>query len=357
MKMEKVIVINARFLTQPLTGVQRFAIEISKRLKETYNGQVICLCPKNIIHKQEAKFLEAKVIGCQEGYLWEQVELPLYLRKIGSPLLINLTNLAPWFYKNKIYSLLDTSFADNKEWFSWKYSLAYNFLIPKLLNSSKAVITISNFSEKKILQHYDFVSRDKIFVIYCGFNKIAPEDVYVSNKENYILSVSSMDPRKNLAGLIEGFNIYSKKNKNISLYIVGGKNRVFSQLDLQLNEKIKLLGRVSDKQLLALYKNAKLFTSLSLYEGFGLPVLEAMSNGVPTLVSDIPVYKELFKGSTFFVDPLAPSSISNGLEKVLKETKLNNKLVDEGYKTCEKFTWDNSVRLLVNVIKNVKKNK
>ena len=99
----KILVVNSRFLTQNITGVQRFAIEIAKQLKVLYSSDIQFISPKNIIHVDLAEELEAKVIGNRTGHLWEQIDLPRYLKSIDSPLILNLANTAPLFYKNKIY--------------------------------------------------------------------------------------------------------------------------------------------------------------------------------------------------------------------------------------------------------------
>ena len=120
--------VNARFLTQNITGVQRFAIEISLWLKRILKDNVQFIAPKNIVHVNTAKELDAICVGNFKGYLWEQLELPRFLIKRQNPLLLNLANMAPVFYRNKITVIHSLSFL-NKEWTSFLFHNIYKILI------------------------------------------------------------------------------------------------------------------------------------------------------------------------------------------------------------------------------------
>src|SRR5687768_11068529 len=135
-------IVNARFLTQPITGVQRFAIEISKELKKA-NPQIKFIAPKEIIHHNLANELNAQLYGKMSGHFWEQLELPAYLKKQHSPLLINLANLAPVTYNNYIATIHDLSFLQFPKSYSRKFYYYYKFLIPKIAGRAKKIITVS----------------------------------------------------------------------------------------------------------------------------------------------------------------------------------------------------------------------
>ena len=148
------LTVNSRFLTQNITGVQRFAIEISKQLKKLLNSKIQFVAPKNIIHKDLAEELDVKVIGYNTGHLWEQIDLPLYLSSIGKPLLLNLSNTAPLFYKNKIVTIHDVAFKRFPQTYSFKFRMFYNLLIPIILKNSKHILTVSEFSKNEINKIY-----------------------------------------------------------------------------------------------------------------------------------------------------------------------------------------------------------
>ena len=120
--------VNARFLTQHITGVQRYAIEISKQLKFKLRDGVVFLSPKNIVHNEIARNLGVRVIGKNSGHIWEQLDLPVYIKREGGPLLLNLANTAPVFYKNKICVVHDIAYERFPQTFDWKFRLFYKFL-------------------------------------------------------------------------------------------------------------------------------------------------------------------------------------------------------------------------------------
>ena len=124
--------VNARFLTQNITGVQRYAIEISKQLKIQLGNEVRFVSPKNIIHNKIAEELEVCVVGKNRGHIWEQFDLPIYLTKNKSPLLLNLANTAPICYGNNIVTLHDIAFERFSENFNWKFGIFYRLLIPRI---------------------------------------------------------------------------------------------------------------------------------------------------------------------------------------------------------------------------------
>jgi len=143
------IIVNARFLTQKMTGVQRFATELAVRLAEEKCLDIEFVTPKNIVHLNLARKLNAKIIGSFSGHLWEQICLPFYLRVNKKPLLINLCSTAPIIYKNQIITHHDITYIRFPQSFSSKFILLYKLIIPLILRSSKKVITVSNFSKKR----------------------------------------------------------------------------------------------------------------------------------------------------------------------------------------------------------------
>lgn len=164
------LIINSRFLTQQITGVQRFAIEISLRLKDMLKDNVLFVAPNNIVQFEIAKQLNVKIIGKHTGHLWEQWDLPKWLKHNGSPLLLNLCNLAPLRYKNKISTIHDIAFERYPQTFSKKFLVVYRFMIPRIIASSKYVITVSEFSKREIVDTYS-VEEQNVKVVYNAVNE------------------------------------------------------------------------------------------------------------------------------------------------------------------------------------------
>jgi len=351
------IYINARFLTQEITGVQRFAIELSKQLKK---GPVKCVfvSPKiNIVHTILAKELEVVLVGKYSGHLWEQVELPKYLKSIGCPILINLMNTAPIFYSNKIYTLHDITFIRFPKNFTWKFRSFYKTMIPYMLKTSKRIITVSNFSKDEISNHYT-INKDKISIVYNGIKKefMSPLENKNTKESNYFLTVSSISENKNLKRLIKAFNLIN--NDNFKLYVVGGFdlanfNEVKDIEELLSSKNIEFKGRVSDEELSLLYKNAIAFLYPSIYEGFGIPPLEAQGSECPILLSKIAPLKEVYGSSALYCDPFNINDIYCKIKMLFSDSELRKELSIKGNINVKKYSWDNSAASLISIIKNV----
>lgn len=345
------IVVNARFLTQPISGVQRYAIEICKELKKHFND-IVFISPKCILHEDVAKELNVITFGRLNGHLWEQVELPYYLKKNKNPLLICLANTAPILYKNKITVLHDIAFERFPRNFSWKFRYTYRFLIPRIVRSSIVMLTVSEFSRDEISDVYG-VSKEKVRVVYCAVaSKFVPKKNNIV-KESYLLAVSSLNYQKNFHSLIQAFN--KLENKTIKLYLVGAINKNFAnpQLvkDIESNERIVFLGRINDDELISLYSNAECFIYPSLYEGFGIPPLEAQSCGCPCVISNAASLPEVGGDSVIYCNPYSVEDISVQIEKVINSTDLQEKLVLLGFDNVKRFSWKESSKQVVDIIK------
>ncbi|MDF2433174.1 MAG: hypothetical protein JWP44_2805 [Mucilaginibacter sp.] len=344
------IIVNARFLTQRVTGVQRFAIEISKVLR-VLNDKIVFVAPRNILDMDLAKQLDAITIGKNEGTIWEQVDLRYYLMSKGNPLLINFCNTGILFYNKQIVTIHDMSYKVNPKWFTRQFYLWYNYLIPHIATRSLKIFTVSNSSKKDIIKHLK-VSPDKISVIYNSSNLNTNNTFESVNMEKYLLSVSSLDPRKNLNNLIRAFK---EIDKDIRLIIVGLKKEKFTLNDdlTSGSHNIIIKNYVSDSELGALMKHAEAFVYLSFYEGFGLPPIEAMSIGCPVLVSDIPAHREICGNAALYANPNNVNDIKNKIISLLNDNALKNELVLAGERNIKRFNWFNSGQSVLKYINEV----
>jgi glycosyltransferase involved in cell wall biosynthesis len=348
------IIINAKFLTQPTTGVQRFAGEISRYIKK-YHPDIVFVAPHNIIHHKLATELGAQAIGKFTGVLWEQYELPKFLKTLHNPLLLNLANVAPLFYQNQVITIHDLGFYTHPEWYSFKFKAFYNFLIPKIIRNSKQIITVSEFSKKEITKHFA-VRQDKVEVVYNAVSSsfFSTPSLPTRDQKDYLLAVSSLDPRKNFRHLIKAFNAIS--GNAVELYIVGSESKTFADPEIKSlivqNPRIKLLGYVTDEQLVQLYQHAKLFIYPSLYEGFGIPPLEAMACGCPTIVSDLDVMKEIFADACHFIDPHDLADLTNSINYILDNKTYRDQLRAKGFETVKRYSWESSAKNVMKVLNN-----
>lgn len=350
--------VNARFLTQRVTGVQRYAIEISRKLRKL-NPDIRFLAPHNILHKDLAGEFQVEIVGRRTGYYWEQVELPAYLKKHHpDAVLVNLANVAPIRYRNKIVTIHDVAPIKHPQWYSKRFAYTYRLLLPLIARSSTRIISDSNFSKLEISRLFK-VSEDSINVVPCatspefGLGDVAGDKI---TEEPFILSVASLDPRKNFDRLIEAF--LKLDLSDIRLVIVGSENRVFSSKKLKSlirsAPNIVFTGSVDDTQLRSLYHRARLFVYPSLYEGFGLPPLEAMTCGCPCVVSNAASLPEVCGDAGLYCDPYDIEDIGDKINQVLSNADLRSELVRRGLQRAREFNWDKSARKLLDIIEKAR---
>lgn len=347
------IYVNARFLTQKITGVQRYSIELSRELKKQCD-EVTFIAPRNIIHHDIANELGAISYGSLTGHAWEQLELPKFLANREHPLLINLANTAPIFYKNKISTLHDVAFLRYPKNFSWKFRTIYKVLIPLVISTSKTLVTVSEFSKSEIFKSYN-TPLEKIKVIPNAASNIFTEKKTQSACGPYLLAVSSLSTQKNFHGLIDAFN--SLNIKNINLKLVGDFSRNFADAKLlqaiDSNESIELLGRVSDEKLKELYSHALAFVFPSFYEGFGIPPLEAQACGCPVISSNVASLPEVCGDSVLYCSPYEISDIAEKIELLLNRKDIREELISKGYQNILRFNWHSSAQKLLKLTQNL----
>lgn len=348
------VCVNSRFLTHSISGAERFAIELCYQLKILI-PELVFLAPSNgIVQHQLAQEFNVVQFGCLENHLWEQIELPLYLKKNGNPLLVNLLNTAPLFYKNQIISVLDIAFVRFPGTFSFLFRRYYQYLIPKILRRSKRIVSISEFSKKEIIEYYNIDPR-KISVIYCAvparfiFNNNQLRDLdAVVPAEKYILAVGALQPQKNLKNLVKAFLLLN--DSELNLYIIGASRQNFRQSGIsQLVEgkkNIKLLGRVGDDELIKFYKNALCFVFPSFYEGFGIPPLEAQAMASPVIVSNVASLPEIFGDSALYCDPSDINDIKDKIHRIATDKSLRRELLIKSNQNWRRFSWrDSAVKM------------
>lgn len=339
-------VINGRYLTQKATGVHRYAFEICNKLCEMGVDFHVAI-PQDIHPDYKFSFKTVRC-GSLKTHLWEQISLPRYLKSIGSPLLISFTGCGPLNYDNQIMTIHDVSHERYPEWFSKNYCRFYHFMMPRIGRKAHAVLTVSEFSKTEIVDTLG-IDAKKIHVVHSNVpfhEKPSYEEVlnYIPEEksERYIIAVSSMDPRKNFIRLVEAFN--QIEDKSVKLYIIGMSFKAFNTPDLEklISENVHLPGYIPDDQLQKMYQNAILSVYPSLYEGFGLPPLEAMTFGCPVINSDIPALHEVSQDAALYVDPYDVKDMTMKINRLLKDNSLRDDLRLKGLEQIKKYSWQKS---------------
>ena len=170
-----------------------------------------------------------------------------------------------------------------------------------------------------------------------------------SKKENYALNVSTSDSsQKNIKVLIDGFKLFNRNNKDISLKIIGNIRE-------ESKDNIQYVGYVNNKEIQEYYSKALICISPSIAESFGFTPMEAMIKGTPCILSDISIFHEIYGNAALYFNPYSPEDLSDKINTLVKNKKLYNELVEKGFKQIEKYSWEKNVREFIEVFDEIYK--
>lgn len=297
--------------------------------------------------------------------MWTQFALPISLFLGKKPdVFFTPSHYAPRFSPvPTVISVMDLSFIRFPELFAKKDLYQLKNWTAYSVKNAKKVLTISEFSKNDIINEYKIAKND-VEVTYPGIKA----NLDLKRKENmndlskkfginkeYILFVGTLQPRKNIEKLIEAF---SKLDKDILLIIVGKKGWLYEDIlkapeKYGVLEEVKFLDFVEDNELPLLYKNALCFVLPSLYEGFGLPVLEAMKNGCPVITSNVSSLPEAGGDAAMYFNPEDSDDIAKAIKKVVEDKTLREEMVKKGFVQVKKFSWEKTATQTLRVLEEV----
>lgn len=364
--------INGRFLVAKRTGVQRAAYNLVKTLVEVdRHNEYIIFTGKEQVGVADWDYPNVKVIGDTlipsesiRNHWWEQVWLPRLAKKYAIDILHSPANIAPLLYRGKsIINIHDLCFVVNPQWYSFAFRTLYNLVIPQLAKRATKVITNSNNSKNDLLQYFKLPA-EKVSLVYWAVDEVfalpssddkTPEARTLSD---YILYVGSLEPRKNINALIES---YEKLRHNFpaiktKLILIGGESPLFATVQLKAREfrdDVIFKGFVTDQELAQFYRHAKLVAYPSLYEGFGLPPLEAMASGVPVVTSSTSSIPEVVGRAAVLVDPRDRDQLTRAMHRILTDASLRQSMVTAGVEQVAKFNWYRVARSVLAVYHEV----
>ena len=361
------VFLNGRFLNQPVTGVQRYALELIKgidRLLEVSADlrnrfSITLLVPSNLQQVPALSYIKVKQVGRFTGQLWEQLELPFYSR---NGLLVGFCNTGPLLKQNQIVTFCDASVYRIPEAYSLLFRLWYRTLYSIISRRTKRLLTISCFSRDELATCCG-IKPEKFTVVspgvdHCNWGndtETIPAGALCSIDKPFILAVSSMSLHKNFRALVKAVTFLD--DTDFDVIIAGGSNpAIFKTLDVSCHKTVKYVGYVNDDELKSFYSRATCFVYPSLYEGFGLPPLEAMSNGCPVIVARAGALPEVCGDAALYFDPLNPLDIADKIKLVMSDVNLRENLKKKGLERAKKFTWDKSAQETLSVIEKVLSN-
>jgi len=285
-------------------------------------------------------------------HIWEHLSLPDKARFYD--LLFCPGNISPtWKPKNLkiVVSIHDLSFMYFKNVYKSLFRFYYNFTIPKIIKVADKIITVSNTERETIMESFPRYAK-KIVSIHNGIDEIFLSSETILEKENYLLYVGSLNPRKNLQGVIEAF-LQIAEGIPHKLVIVGVNTGAFKKTRTKDSDRIKFLGFVNQEYLVQLYRNAAVFVFPSLYEGFGLPLLEAMACGCPVITSNISSLPEVAGDSAIMIDPYDVNAMANAMYNVLTNESLRQEMIKKGLQRIKLFSWEKAAKETLKVFEEV----
>jgi glycosyltransferase involved in cell wall biosynthesis len=364
----KTISINGRFLAQPLTGVQRFARELTQALDtKIASGDV----PDNLrgvawrlIAPDEAQTditlqaIRLERAGSGHGHLWEQTTLAA---KTWRDLLVGFGGSGPLLHPDQFTVIHDATIFRHPESFSRSYRL-FHALLGRVLTRTARIATVSHFSRQELSSIFR-VPADGIAVIYNAtdhFAGLAPDECILERLKlsgrDFFLLVGTLKPNKNIDFAIRAFEALNAPGQK--LVVVGGIHaNVFKGGDYGSRGNLIFPGRLSDAEIAALERHATAFIFPSLYEGFGIPPLEAMSQGCPVLASDIPPVREACGDGALYFDPTQSGTLEHAMKAMLVDPGPRERLVADGFANAARFSWLKSADALLNVLAEMQPDK
>ena len=284
----------------------------------------------------------------QPGTWWEQVQLPSVANQDALDLFFAPAYSVPLrLTAPTAVTMHDVSFAAHPEWFRWRARLRLRWLARRTISRARAVITVSKFSRDEILRYFDLPPA-RVHVVRSGIQPRAANTP--DTAAALVLYVGSLFNRRHLPTLIQAFAKVRLEVPEASLVIVGD-DRTYPKQDLAavarragVGDHVTVAAYVSEEELSALYGRARVFAFLSEYEGFGLTPLEALSSGVPIVVGDTPVARELYGGAGLFVPVMDVSATASTIAALLRDDALRARQKERAASVLPSFSWPRAAK-------------
>jgi glycosyltransferase involved in cell wall biosynthesis len=294
-------------------------------------------------------------------YIWFDFRIPKILKKYKADLFLSPDGYLSLRTKVPQLAVIhDINFVHRPDDLPWLIAKYYNFFFPKFARIAKRIATVSFYSKEDIARSFK-IDYDKIDVVYDGINQIFEpllekektkiRKKYTSGAE-YFLFVGALHPRKNVEGLLKAFDSFKgETTNNIKLMIVGGEMHktgdIFETFEsMRFKNDVMFTGRVSTDDLHDIFGAALALTFVPFFEGFGIPVVEAMSAGVPVICSNTTSIPEVGGNAVIYADPMKIDQITDAMIKLANDKELRKDLIEKGFEQKNKFSWDETAHLL-----------
>ncbi len=350
--------IDARPLSPKPTGIGRYTEEIVLRLEnqidcELFSDKEITTQLKKVhLHAFSGTDIPKRF---KKSVIWQQLLLPRVLKKAKPDLFWSPRHHLPLLGCKEIPMVLtihDLVYRKMPETMKRSNWMLEKILLAASVKRADHIIAISHATKQALIEELN-TPENKITVIHSGYVKFTKQPkidlTILGINKPFILFLGSMEPRKNIDRLLSAYLALPKELQDqYQLVLAGSKgwksDNLFKRINALPQEKVIYLGYVDDTQIYNLYKQAKIFAFPSLYEGFGLPILEAMSLGCPVLTSTDSACTEVAGDAAIVVDPVSIEAIAEGLKKALTDSLLCGSLIQKAYENIKRFSWDTAAQ-------------
>jgi glycosyltransferase involved in cell wall biosynthesis len=357
------IAIDARELSGRPTGVGRYLAELLRAWDDLPGALAheFALCSASPIDTPPLPRLKVShYVAPGGGPWWEQRALPRLAVRAGGDVLFAPAYSGPVFPgMPMVVTIHDVSFAAHPEWFGPREGVRRRLTTRWAARRARRVLTVSDFSKREIVRCFG-TDPSKIDVVYSGATPFAagapeqPGDIAPPN--GMVLFVGSVFARRHVPELIEGFGRLARRQPGLMLEIVGD-NRSRPRLDLEAlvrthapDGRIRIRNYVSDADLGALYRGASAFAFLSEYEGFGLTPLDALAAGIPIVVLDTEVAREIYGPAAVYAATPEPALVEEALDAALFDAATRRRVLDAAPTVLERYSWQESARRTLQVL-------
>lgn len=363
------IAVNTRLLLKNrLEGIGWFTLETLKRITRSHpEHEFIFIFDRP--YNNDYIFSEnitPVVVGPQARhpvlfYVWFELQIPRILKKYKADLFLSPDGYLSLRTKVPQLAVIhDINFVHRPGDLPWLIAKYYNYFFPKFANIAKRIATVSFYSKEDITRSFK-VDYDKIDVVYDGINQVFEPTTVQEQKKvkekytggtDYFLFVGALHPRKNICGLLNAFDAFKSINGNtVKLVIVGGEMHKTGEIfqtyeNMRYKKDVIFTGRVSTTELHDIFGAALALTFVPFFEGFGIPVIEAMSAGVPVICSNTTSIPEVGGNAVLYADPVKIDQITEAMIRIFDDQKLREELIQKGFIQKQKFSWDETARLL-----------
>ncbi len=295
--------------------------------------------------------------------LWFEISCRRLLNKIKPDLFLSPDGVCCLGWNGKQYTVIhDVNFIYYPKDLKLTNRIYYNYFIKKSAKKATRIGTVSEFSKQDLVEKYN-VNASKIDVVYNGINsffvsadeeqKTATKQKYSEGK-NYFLFVGTLHPRKNILRLLEAFEAFKISfNSDLKLLIAGKEMYRTDEMHIyhnhmQYKDDVHFLGRLPDKELQEVVSAAFCLSYVPYFEGFGIPIIEAMNNGIPVITSNITSMPEIAGDAALLVDPFDINQIASAMQTITSNEALRQNLVKKGMERAAFFSWEKTAGLLWN---------